>query len=197
MSTTKPVRPLCLGRSGSVRQMISPMSVYWAPDVHTFWPVMTHSSPSRSALVCRLARSEPAPGSLNSWQPTMSPRYIAVQVARPWPSSVAWARIVGATMPRPMPKKPWLGTSYSALERRRRPARRRCGSSRPPYSAGPVIQPKPASKRLARHSLASASSASSLVAVALLEHRDVVGALAPDELLLVLPSRRRWRRGRR
>ena len=27
MSTTKPVRPLCLGRSGSVRQMISPMSL--------------------------------------------------------------------------------------------------------------------------------------------------------------------------
>ena len=42
---------------------------------------MTHSSPSRSALVCRLARSVPAPGSQNSWQPTMSPRYIAVQVA--------------------------------------------------------------------------------------------------------------------
>ena len=52
MSTTKPVRPLCFGRSGSVRQMISPMSLYCAPDVHTFWPVMIHSSPSRSALVC-------------------------------------------------------------------------------------------------------------------------------------------------
>ena len=79
MSTTKPVRPLCLGRSGSVRAMISPMSLYWAPDVHTFWPVMPHSSPSRSARVCRLARSLPAPGSENSWQPTMSPRYIAVR----------------------------------------------------------------------------------------------------------------------
>ena len=36
MSTTNPVRPLCLGRSGSVRQMISPMSEYCAPDVQTF-----------------------------------------------------------------------------------------------------------------------------------------------------------------
>ena len=69
MSTTKPVRPLCLGASGSVRQMISPMSLYCAPDVHTFWPVTSHSSPSRIALVWRPARSEPAPGSLNSWQP--------------------------------------------------------------------------------------------------------------------------------
>ncbi len=79
MLTMKPVRPLCLGRSGSVRQMISPMSEYCAPDVHTFWPVMTHSSPSRSALVCSEARSEPAPGSLKSWQPTRSPRYIFVR----------------------------------------------------------------------------------------------------------------------
>ena len=36
-----------MGRSGSVRAMISPMSLYWAPDVQTFWPVMRHSSPSR------------------------------------------------------------------------------------------------------------------------------------------------------
>ena len=82
MSTTKPVRPLCLGRSGSVRQMISPMSEYCAPEVHTFWPVMTHSSPSRSALVCRPARSDPAPGSLKSWQPTRSARYIAGRYLR-------------------------------------------------------------------------------------------------------------------
>ena len=111
MSTMKPVRPLCFGRSGSVRQMISPMSEYCAPEVHTFWPVMTHSSPSRSALVCRPARSDPAPGSLNSWQPTRSARYIAGRyVALMW--SCAWSLIVGATMPSPIPKKLWPGTSY-------------------------------------------------------------------------------------
>ena len=77
MSTTKPVRPLCLGWSGSERQMTSPMSEYCAPEVHTFWPVSNHSSPSRTAFICRLARSEPAPGSENSWHPTMSPRCIA------------------------------------------------------------------------------------------------------------------------
>ena len=39
----------------------------WPPEVHTFWPLTIHSSPSCIALVCRPARSEPAPGSLNSW----------------------------------------------------------------------------------------------------------------------------------
>ena len=32
-------------------------------NVQTFWPSITHSSPSRRALVCTLARSEPALGS--------------------------------------------------------------------------------------------------------------------------------------
>ena len=43
------------------------MSATWPPEVHTFWPLITHSSPSRSARVCSPARSEPAPGSLKSW----------------------------------------------------------------------------------------------------------------------------------
>ena len=82
--------------------MISPMSERWAPEVHTFCPVTSHSSPSRTALVCNPARSLPAPGSLNSWQATMSPRHMARRY-RSFTSSVAWARIVGATMPRPIP----------------------------------------------------------------------------------------------
>ena len=35
--------------------------------VHTFCPLITHSSPSRTARVARAATSEPAPGSLNIW----------------------------------------------------------------------------------------------------------------------------------
>ena len=35
--------------------------------VHTFWPVITQVSPSRTARVASDARSEPAPGSLKSW----------------------------------------------------------------------------------------------------------------------------------
>jgi hypothetical protein len=39
------------------------MSAKCAPLVQIFWPLITHSSPSSFALVRRLARSEPLPGS--------------------------------------------------------------------------------------------------------------------------------------
>ena len=39
-----------------------------APEVHTFWPVMTISSPSTSPRVCTPARSEPWSGSEKPWQ---------------------------------------------------------------------------------------------------------------------------------
>ena len=54
--------------SGSVRASRIARSAWCAPLVQIFWPVTTHSSPSRSARVRRLARSEPASGSLKSWQ---------------------------------------------------------------------------------------------------------------------------------
>ena len=68
--------PLCLGASGSVRASRMPHSARWAAEVHTFWPVTTHSSPSSTARVVTLARSEPASGSLKSWHHTSSPRSI-------------------------------------------------------------------------------------------------------------------------
>ena len=40
--------PLCLGASGSVRTNVSSTSASWAPDVHTFCPLTTKSSPSRT-----------------------------------------------------------------------------------------------------------------------------------------------------
>ena len=49
------------------------MSATCPPEVHTFWPVTTHSSPSLIALVCRPARSDPAPGSLKSWHHAFCP----------------------------------------------------------------------------------------------------------------------------
>ncbi|TPW14563.1 MAG: hypothetical protein FD127_1334 [Acidimicrobiaceae bacterium] len=66
MSNANQVMPWCLGASGLVRAMSMPMSAIWPAEVHTFWPFTTHSSPSFVALVPRPARSEPAPGSLNS-----------------------------------------------------------------------------------------------------------------------------------
>ena len=68
--------PLRLGASGSVRASSTPKSERWAHVVHTFWPVTTQSSPSRSARVASEARSEPAPGSLKSWHQTSSLRTI-------------------------------------------------------------------------------------------------------------------------
>jgi hypothetical protein len=58
---------VCLGALGSVRATIIPNLATWASVVHTFWPLSTHSSPSRTARVARLATSEPAPGSEKSW----------------------------------------------------------------------------------------------------------------------------------
>ncbi len=59
--------PFRLGAAGSVRARQMPNSERWAQVVQTFCPVRTHSSPSRTARVASEARSEPAPGSLNSW----------------------------------------------------------------------------------------------------------------------------------
>ena len=87
--------PWRLGTSGSVRARHTPKSERWAHVVHTFWPVSTHSSPSRSARVASEARSEPAPGSLNSWHHTSSLRTIGGR-NRSRCSSVPWANSAGA-----------------------------------------------------------------------------------------------------
>ena len=50
--------------------------------LHTFWPVTTHRSPSRTAAVVSPARSEPAPGSLNSWHHPTCPRGSAARAGR-------------------------------------------------------------------------------------------------------------------
>ena len=63
-----------MGASGSVRASSRPHLATWARVVHTFWPLTTHSSPSRSARVLSAARSEPAPGSLNIWHQISSQR---------------------------------------------------------------------------------------------------------------------------
>ena len=61
MSITKNVMPSRLGTSTEVRAMRIPHLANCAPEVHTFGPLTIDSSPSRSALVCRPARSDPAP----------------------------------------------------------------------------------------------------------------------------------------
>lgn len=66
MSSTKYVRPRCRGNSGSVRAIRRPQRARCPSVVQTFCPGTIHSSPSRTARVARLARSEPATGSLNN-----------------------------------------------------------------------------------------------------------------------------------
>ena len=68
--------PLCFGASGLVRTNVRRTSESWAPEVHTFCPLTTKSSPSRTAVVRRPARSEPAPGSLIPSDAVISPRKI-------------------------------------------------------------------------------------------------------------------------
>ena len=68
--------PLCGGASGSVRAMRMPQSATRPFEHHTFWPFTPNESPSRTASVRSEARSLPAPGSLNSWHHTRSPRMI-------------------------------------------------------------------------------------------------------------------------
>ena len=55
--------PRCLGASGSVRTRANMASAVWAAEVQIFCPLMTKSSPSRTARVVSEARSEPLPGS--------------------------------------------------------------------------------------------------------------------------------------
>ncbi len=82
------MRPLCLGASGSVRATSIPRSAMWASVFHTFCPVMTHSSPSRTARVARPARSEP--GARLAEQ--LAPRLLAGE----GPAQQPAAQLVGA-----------------------------------------------------------------------------------------------------
>ena len=98
--------PRRLGTAPSVRARSMPHRARSGDEVHTFCPVTTHSSPSRSARVARLARSDPASGSLKSWHHISSPRSIGGR-KRSFCSSVPWARIVGPAMPIEIMKAPF------------------------------------------------------------------------------------------
>ena len=101
MSTTKYESPPCFGTSGLVRHSSIPHFERCATVVHTFWPLTTHSSPSRTARVARPATSEPAPGSLNSWH-QISWLHASGRSSRCFISSVPHAITVGPPMPMPM-----------------------------------------------------------------------------------------------
>ena len=55
--------PSCFFACALVRARTKIQSAYWAVVVQVFWPEITQPSALRRALVLRLARSDPAPGS--------------------------------------------------------------------------------------------------------------------------------------
>ena len=110
--------------------------------VHTFWPLMTHSSPSSTADVFRLARSEPEFGSLKPWHQRISPRRILGRNSC-FCSSVPHCRIVGPTSV--SPKK---SARIGALARANSSASTTpsiVDRPLPPYSLGHVAQIHPPS----------------------------------------------------
>ena len=134
--------PLCLGTSALVRATRMPQSLYWAPDVQTFCPFTTNTSPSRRARVLRPARSDPASGSENSWHHTSSPRSMAGR-KRCFCASLPWAMSVGPHIPIPTENTP-ADTSYFAASWLKM-AWCQALSPRPPYSTGQVMAPHPPS----------------------------------------------------
>src|SRR5687768_6516987 len=141
--------PLCLGASGSVRASNMPSSADCPPDVHTFCPLITHSSPSRSAFVCRLARSDPAPGSLKSWHQPSCPVTIGRRY-RSFCSSVPCVRIVGPASSTPSPDggptAPAARSSSPTIDTASRP------KPRPNHSVGHVGVAHPDSPNRSHHS---------------------------------------------
>ena len=102
--------------------------------VQIFWPLMTHSSPSSTALVDSPARSEPASGSLKPWHHAISPDRILGR-KNFFCSSVPHCRIVGPTSVSPKKSarsgaparaNSSLSTTASMVDR-----------PLPPYSLGP------------------------------------------------------------
>ena len=64
VGTRNMVSPLCLGSDVSVRVIRKTCVANWALEVKIFCPLITHSSPSRTARVLALAMSDPPSGSV-------------------------------------------------------------------------------------------------------------------------------------
>ena len=125
--------PRCFGTSQFVRATRMPKSAWWADVFQTFCPLTIQRSPSRTAVVVSPARSDPAPGSLNSWHHVCSPVSSGAR-NRSRTASGPWVRIVGpaSVVPPPtgIPTAPaarssaWTTSSAQAGRSRPEPAAR-------------------------------------------------------------------------
>ncbi len=119
---------------------------------HTFWPLMIQRSPSRTARVLSPARSDPAPGSLNSWHHPTRPSRIGGTRRSIW-SGVPWVRMVGAAMSRPSPPGGRSAPAAAKVARTTAPDRR--DRPRPPSSGWKWGAVQPALATMLHHSSAS------------------------------------------
>ena len=145
MSTSRKEMPRCFAASGSVRTSSAMWSAACAREVQIFCPFTVYSSPSRTALVCSEARSEPAPGSEKPWHQARSPESV-LEMCSAFSSSVPWMMIAGPIWEMPCP--PTCGASAFASSW----LRMNCSTEvipPPPYSTGQAgaIQPRSASAR--------------------------------------------------
>ena len=133
MSTSRKLMPLCFAASGLVRTSRKHQSATWAIDVQTFWPLTTNASSSRTARVCRLARSEPAFGSENPWHHSSSAVRIFCRCRRCC-AGVPYFISVGPSIERP-PRLTNCGDSARAISWKRMICSV-SGAPRPPNSFG-------------------------------------------------------------
>ena len=140
MSMSSIEMPACFLTSGSVRTSVKIQSPCWPSVVHVFCPLTIQSSPSRTAVVRRLARSEPASGSEKPCDHQMS-RLAVFGRKRSFCSSVPNCAITGPIIE--ALKASGIGTPARCISSCHR-CRWRSLQSWPPHSAGQWGTARPA-----------------------------------------------------
>ena len=128
--------------------------------VHTFWPLMTHSSPSRTAVVFRLARSDPEFGSEKPWHQRVVPLRMPGRNSF-FCSSEPHCSNVGPTSVSPK-KSPRIG-AFALANSSARTTPCIVVSPLPPYSVGHVAQIQPPSKSFFGHCSLNALRSESVI----------------------------------
>jgi hypothetical protein len=161
MSRRRNEIPRCGAASPSVLARRMPQSLTRPLLHHVFWPETVQPSPSRTARVVREARSLPAPGSLNSWHQTRSPRSVGPRCRARWASSPK------ARMAPPASTRPTMlrngGTSALAASSSHT-AWCSADSPRPPVPTGQCRPAHPASNSARCHDRASSASSGGTMA---------------------------------
>ena len=142
---TPPLAPSSLSVTAKTMQK----SATSPPVMKVFSPLITHSSPSRTAVVRMLRASEPAPGSVIAKQLIFSPSMVGRRYAACC-SSLAWNRMLSASPPnRNCTNDRPSSISISALITAPSPI--------PPYSSGVWMPKNPAAFALSCSSRSSSS----------------------------------------